>query len=371
MKRNVQLLKAQITRHFCSFQCVVWWRSVTKWLVTLANLTVLSASLDAQTPTPTPIPLFVGTLNTIPEAIAKCDGVTGAVINAKFITVPTSQSVATALALSGNSLFAAGFNSVSKFDATTGAVINPNLITGLDEVYGLAVFGNNIFVANEHSGTVGEYDATTGAVINASLITVSGQVFGLTVSGNNLFVTNGMGNGTKVSEYNAITGALINPNFITGLYEAEALAASGNNLFVVHTVPGFTSEHATVGEYNATTGAPINYNFIALDEDEPGLSLAVSGNSLFAVPVGPAVAEYNATTGALINAKFITGLDLGITIAVGPGTGAPPPGTPSPPVNFHEVTSKSQSKKLHPNHLHSVASIGVVHSLGRNHSLEH
>ena len=116
--------------------------------------------------------------------------------------------------MSGNKLFVAsalytlGYTAeVSEYDATTGALIKVNFITGLDEPYGLAAFGNNLFVANAGTSTVGEYDAFTGAVVKANFITGLTHLEGLTVSGNNLFVPN-FYSGT-VNKYDATTGALI------------------------------------------------------------------------------------------------------------------------------------------------------------------
>src|SRR5271165_395407 len=203
-----------------------------------------------------------------------------------------------------------GNNIVGEYDATSGAAINANFITPLDRPVGLALSGNNLFVADNGStgglqATVGEYNATTGAAINANFITgLNG--YGLALSGNNLFVSVSFGFfGTTVGEYNAATGAAINANFITGLGAPTGLALSGNNLFVANYASG------TVGEYNATTGAAINANFI-MGLSEPA-GLALSGNNLFVANQsdggGTTVGEYNATTGAAINANFITGLN--------------------------------------------------------------
>ena len=77
-----------------------------------------------------------------------------------------------------------------EYNATTGATINANFITGLELSSGLALSGNNLFVANYARGTVGEYNATTGAAINANLIAGLSNLVGLALSGNNLFVAN-------------------------------------------------------------------------------------------------------------------------------------------------------------------------------------
>jgi len=112
---------------------------------------------------------------------------------------------------------------VGKYNATTGAVINANFVTGLSQPQGLALSGNNLFVAtNNNGGTVGEYNATTGATINANFITGLNGPIGLALSGNHLFVTNQF-TGT-VGEYDATTGAVVNANFITGLSDPCALA---------------------------------------------------------------------------------------------------------------------------------------------------
>ncbi len=75
--------------------------------------------------------------------------------------------------MSGNNLFVTNFfsNTIGEYNATTGATINANFITGLNGPIGLALSGNNLFVACQFSNTVGEYNATTGAVVNANFIT--------------------------------------------------------------------------------------------------------------------------------------------------------------------------------------------------------
>jgi hypothetical protein len=47
---------------------------------------------------------------------------------------------------------------------------------------GLALSGNDLFVANQSGTTVGEYDATTGAAINANFLTGLNLPAGLLVA---------------------------------------------------------------------------------------------------------------------------------------------------------------------------------------------
>jgi hypothetical protein len=59
---------------------------------------------------------------------------------------------------------------LGKYNATTDVAINADfLIMGLDGPTALVLSGNNFFVANYGSGTVGEYNATTGAAIKRQL----------------------------------------------------------------------------------------------------------------------------------------------------------------------------------------------------------
>src|SRR5271165_519116 len=95
-------------------------------------------------------------------------------------------------------------STVGEYNATTGAAISSfTPITGLSIPEGIAVSGNNLFVAQEDNITVGEYNATTGAAINASFITGVSIPAGLALSGNNLFVANL--DGSTVGEYNVST----------------------------------------------------------------------------------------------------------------------------------------------------------------------
>ncbi len=216
------------------------------------------------------------------------------------------------VALSGNDLFVANevSGTIGEYNATTGAAINASLVTGLDFPEGIAISGNDLFVTA--NGTIGEYNATTGAAINASLVTGLNFPDGITISGNDLFVANSgaydSNNGT-IGEYNATTGAAINASLVSGLSYPEGVALSGNNLFVANYAGG------TIGQYNATTGAAINASLVS------GLSypqgIAVSGNDLYVSTLdGYAVGEYNATTGAAINASLVAGLDDPNGIAV-------------------------------------------------------
>ena len=201
-----------------------------------------------------------------------------------------------------------GTGSIGEYNAVTGAAINASFITGLNQPNCIAVSGNNLFVQNYGSSSIGEYSAATGEPINASFITGLNQPDAIAISGNNLFVANA--GSDVIGEYNAVTGATNNASFITGLDDPEGIAIFGTNLFVGN------GNGNTIGEYNATTGATINASFITGLNDPFGI--AISGTNLFVgSSFGNTIGEYNVTTGATINASFITGLNnpTGIAIA--------------------------------------------------------
>src|SRR5215469_12867135 len=84
--------------------------------------------------------------------------------------------------------------SVSAFDVSSGKSLAPPAgnftpIAGLHTPTGLAVSGNNLFVANRGDGTVGVYDSRTGAPNNPQLITGLKQPTGLAFTGNTLYVS--------------------------------------------------------------------------------------------------------------------------------------------------------------------------------------
>ncbi len=108
--------------------------------------------------------------------------------------------------------------------------VNASLVGGLDDPYGIAVSGSDIFVTNEGSGTVGEY-TTSGATVNASLITGLDGPTGIAVSGSDIFVSNF--DGDTVGEYTT-SGTTVNASLVTGLDEPFGIAVSGSDLFVTN-----------------------------------------------------------------------------------------------------------------------------------------
>lgn len=168
--------------------------------------------------------------------------------------------------------------SLGEYNATTGGAINASLVSGVGKLTGIALSGNNLYLAQPDTNTLGEYNATTGATINATLL--SGlQIWGIALSGNNLYVAEP--NANVIGEYNATTGATINASLVSlGGGQLTGLALSGNNLYVAN-----AGSIKTVGEYDATTGDAINATLLS-GVNGPEFIAVVPEPSTFAMLVG-------------------------------------------------------------------------------------
>ena len=238
----------------------------------------------------------------------------GKPINSKFIT--GLNSAGAVLAVNGKVFIGNSSNQISEYNASTGALINASFISGLNFPLGMAVSGNNFYVANYEGDSIGLYDATTGLPINSSFITGLGYPVAIAISGNNLFVTNNYDNSdgdVYISEYDATTGALIKANFIeVPPSHLFGLAVKGDDLFVC-IYPANRPRDGSVAKYNVTTGALIKADFIKISQP---YGIALSGNTLF-VANEHLVYEFDATTGAKLSEE-IRGLDYPVYLSVGP-----------------------------------------------------
>jgi len=139
----------------------------------------------------------------------------GAVVNASLISLPDPV----AIALSGSNLFVTDtyLNNISEYP-TSGAIVNSSLVSGLSAPWGLAVYGDNLFVTNENfggqpnTGTIGEY-TMSGAVVNSSLVSGLSGAVGIAVDGTNIFVGNSDSN--TIGKY-TMAGSTVNATLIAG-----------------------------------------------------------------------------------------------------------------------------------------------------------
>ncbi len=198
------------------------------------------------------------------------------------------------LALQGNDLFAVDASGTVGEFTTSGNTLNPAVISLIgsnnepDDIQAIAVDGEDLFVSYALRGVVmgvvpafkiGEY-TTSGGTVNASLLSGSGFVLGLAVEGDDLFVANGLG---AIGDY-SIPTTTWNPSLITGLDSPYALAINGNDLFVAN------SGNGTIGEYT-TSG----------DMVSPALISGLTGNIYgLAVVPEPATPGLFALTGVVL-----------------------------------------------------------------------
>jgi hypothetical protein len=161
--------------------------------------------------------LFVSTGGAIAEY-----STSGSLVNPNLVS---GLSAPTGIAISGTNLFVTDGNNQNVGEYTTsGITVNANLISGLGFVNGLAISGNDIFTLSNFGHTVGEY-TTSGATVNASLLSdASDETFGIALLGNDLFLakTNGITGFSSISEYTT-GGTVVNNSLISGLSPVEGI----------------------------------------------------------------------------------------------------------------------------------------------------
>jgi hypothetical protein len=177
----------------------------------------------------------------------------GGMVNASLIPY-----VYTPVAVEGNDLFVhsdAGPGDYIGQYTTSGETVNPSLFSvNGPAIIGLAAEGDGLFVdyapfapksGRSDFTTIAEY-TTLGTVENASIVSGVG-LYGFAVEGTDLFVAD-IVTGT-ISEYTT-SGTLLNASLISGLTGPSLLAVEGDDLFVANS-------NGTIGEYT-TSGDPVN-----------------------------------------------------------------------------------------------------------------
>jgi hypothetical protein len=222
----------------------------------------------------------------------------GAAIDPSLVTgIPRNYGGPYQLATDGNTLFALTHQGISEYNFD-GSTVNSSLISLSNPGNGMAISGNDIFVATG-PGTIGEF-TTSGATVTPSLISGLDLITGMAISGNDLFVSQYQQG--VISEY-TLSGALVNPAVISGLYYPTALAISGNDLFVVN-FNGANASH--IGEYSLS-GATINPSLVGGLTGGPS-GLGVAGNDLYVGNVySGSVGEYT-LSGGTVDSSLITSL---------------------------------------------------------------
>jgi hypothetical protein len=213
------------------------------------------------------------------DSISEYNATTGAPIDLTFITGDGLNQPADIL-LDGDDLYVANIGgsytpnngSVEEFNVLTGKMVGTKpLITGLDYSEYMAVSGNDLYVSSWNA--VYEYNATTGAMVGTKPLVTGDNIRGLAINGNDLYVVDSVV-GT-VTVYNATSGHEIgNKPLIGGLCDPRQIVYFNGDLYVSDV------GNNTITEYNAATGKEVGcsplisctdnpYNFIIADPSTP------------------------------------------------------------------------------------------------------
>jgi hypothetical protein len=238
----------------------------------------------------------------------------GTAINSTMITGLSNPQFFTTI---GNDLYIAegGSNNPSQIgeytlgtgvNAGTATLVADPFIAGLNNAYGIATDGTNLFVANGFADTVTEFNATTGAPVGtAPFASLPGLLaVGDVVAGGNLYVAGlNLGGGGQILEYNTSTGALVT-SWAAANGNPFGITSNGTDLFVTsqqnNNVSEYTLAGVQVGSGPLVTGLPA---------DAQGLT--VSGTNLYVTSWGAnQINVYSTVTGLLVGTNpLITGPD--------------------------------------------------------------
>jgi hypothetical protein len=196
------------------------------------------------------------------------------------------------IAVVGSNLFVSNFG-----DGTDGTITEYNIATGsastfasgISHLNGIVASGSNLFVPNLGTGTIVEYNTTTGAsstlVSGLSSPLSTPYNIAISVSGTDLFYTDN--SDSSIGEYDLTTGTLTSLP-VSGLDYPFDIAASGSDLFITN-----GDSNNTVLEYNLSTGSttPLFTWSSSL------YGIAVSGSNLLVATNDNTILEYNLTSG--------------------------------------------------------------------------
>jgi hypothetical protein len=99
----------------------------------------------------------------------------------KVCGITLALTCSLAATLNGQNIYVGNFGSATIGEyALDGSTVNGSLVSNPDGPTVFAISGNDLFVGNQDNGTVGEY-TTSGATVNASLISGLFNPIGVTV----------------------------------------------------------------------------------------------------------------------------------------------------------------------------------------------
>jgi hypothetical protein len=239
-------------------------------------------------------------------SVGTYDSVTGAAINASFITGLNDPG---AIQAGNGAVYVMSYldNKISSYSSTTGATLNASLVAGLDSPFDMSVSGNDLYVL-ENGNThlrIGRYNATTGAALSSSLITgISAETYVITVAAGKVYAADNLSGTVKI--FNASNGALITNAAVGGT--PFDIDVDNGKLYVLDDVT------KSISVYNGDTGALMTSNLITSTGDP--YDFTVFGGLLYLTDYSAGtVAIYDAVTGALQGGS-VSGLSAPIGVAI-------------------------------------------------------
>lgn len=224
--------------------------------------------------------------------------------NAVNTNVVTSSSLANpqGVAVIGNDIFVASEdnNTVSEY-TTSGAAANASAViaTGLDSPIGIATDGTDAYVASENGQLISVYNTSGQLVTHWSTSAESLYPEWIAVSGGDVYVAGlefNLGIGDVVAEFTT-SGALVNGSLIYNLSGQLGIAASGSDLFIED--PNGISEYST-------SGSLVQSDIVSSTDDFE--DVAISGGDIYTTDFTTSdIAEYT-TSGAAVNTALVTNL---------------------------------------------------------------
>jgi sugar lactone lactonase YvrE len=229
----------------------------------------------------------------------------------------------TGVAIFGNDLYVAnnGSGVIAEFNLTTKSFVG-DYVTGLFNPRGV-VFDSagNLYVANQSSGNIIEVPAgsplgSTGSVFASGLSFPNG----LAIADGSLYAANGATN--TIDQISLATGVVTTPTFITGLSNPNGVATKGGNVFVTNNGTSQVLEFDSNGVFQGIAVTTDPSNLI----DSKGLAIDSEGDFWVTDEQGNGeVTEYD-KNGNLI-ATFSTGFSGPNFITTQPNVSVPEPST--------------------------------------------
>ena len=151
--------------------------------------------------------------------------------NSQTSDIATGFTEPYALALNGNELFISDLRSgkLSKIDITTTTKTVIEVITGIENIYGIAIKGNYLYFC-DFANKISKIDITSSAPVVIDVVTSLNQPIGLAFKGNELFIAEwGAGKISKIVDVTVASPIVI--DLVTNLNLPTKLAFKDNELY--------------------------------------------------------------------------------------------------------------------------------------------